>query len=52
MIVADNSGVFSRILTDFGPSHVVIDKNGEDPGEVMLNSIEPIVVTKKVDGEE
>lgn len=29
-ILADQSGVFSRIITDFGQSHTVIDKDGED----------------------
>ena len=30
MIVADQNGVFSRILTDFGESHTVVDKDGEE----------------------
>ena len=46
MIVTDQNGVFSRILTDFGPKHVVIDKNGEPLSEVMIQSIEPVQVEK------
>ena len=51
-IVTDQNGVFSRVVTDFGPKHVVIDKNGEDIAEVMIYAIEPIVVKKQVDDQE
>ena len=47
MIVADQVGVFSRIVTDFGPNHKIIDKNGEEAQEVMLRVIEPLVVPSK-----
>ena len=42
MIVADQNGLFSRIVTDFGANHSVNDKNGEEAGEVMIYAIEPI----------
>ena len=40
MIVADQSGLFSRVLTDFGPSHIVLDKDGEPILEAMIETIE------------
>ena len=46
MIVADQNGIFSRILTDFGPKHAVIDKDGEEVGEVMIYSIEQLTGEK------
>lgn len=51
MIVADQNGVFSRILTDFGEKHTVVDKNGEDVEPVMIRSIEPVTATVKVEGQ-
>ena len=39
VIVAEQCGVFSRILTDFGPSHKVIDKNGEELLPVMMDKM-------------
>jgi hypothetical protein len=47
MIVADQNGVFSRVLVDFGPKHIVIDKDGEDVGEVMIRSIESVTSEKE-----
>lgn len=47
MIVADQNGVFSRVLTDFGPKHTVVDKNGEDIEDVMIRSIEPVTAKNK-----
>ena len=40
MIVADQSGLFSRVVTDFGPSHIVVDKDGEPILEAMIETIE------------
>lgn len=39
IIVTDQSGVFSRIITDFGPNHLVIDKDGEEIQPVMIQDI-------------
>ena len=47
MIVADQNGVFSRVLTDFGSKHTVIDKNGEDIEPVIIRSIEAVTATVK-----
>jgi hypothetical protein len=41
MIIADNNGLFSRIITDLGPTHNVIDSNGEPATESMIDSVEP-----------
>jgi len=34
-------------VTDFGPNHKVIDKNGEEAQEVMLRAIDPVIITLK-----
>ena len=39
VIVAEQCGVFSRILTDLGPSHTVIDKDGEELPPVMIDKM-------------
>ena len=39
VIVADQCGVFSRILTDFGPIHTVLDKDGEEVQSVMISAM-------------
>jgi hypothetical protein len=46
-IVADQNGVFSRVLTDFGTKHTVIDKNGEDIEPVIIRSIEAVTAIVK-----
>lgn len=38
-ISADCHGPYARLCNDFGPSFEVLDKNGEDPTEVMIESI-------------
>lgn len=38
-ISADLLGPFSRLFNDFGDKFEVVDKNGEDPVEVMVASI-------------
>jgi len=38
-ISADCHGPFARLFNDFGPEFEVLDKNGEDPTEVMIESI-------------
>jgi hypothetical protein len=38
-LVADVRGVFCWSFTDLGDSFVVLDKNGEDPPEVMIESV-------------
>lgn len=40
MIVADQCGLFSRVITDFGLSHIVVDKDGEPVLEAMIETIE------------
>lgn len=44
LIIADCRGVFSRVFCDYGSSFLVFDKNGEEPQEVMIKNIEPVVV--------
>lgn len=39
MIIADNNGLFCRVITDFGPSHTIVDVNGEPAAESMVESI-------------
>jgi hypothetical protein len=34
-------------VTDFGPNHKIIDRNGEEAQEVMLRAIDPLVVASK-----
>jgi hypothetical protein len=31
LIVASVTGVYARLINDFGPEFVVLDKNGEEP---------------------
>jgi hypothetical protein len=38
-IVSSVDGVFTRLLTDFGPEFVINDKNGEEIPEVMIKDI-------------
>lgn len=38
-IAADCAGVFSRVFTDFGESFEVLDKNGEELQDVMIQKI-------------
>lgn len=38
-ISADFCGAHSRILNDFGDKFEVLDKNGEEPVEVVIKSI-------------
>lgn len=47
-IKADARGLFSSIFSDFGPTHVVLDKNGEEPKQAIVVSISnsnPAIVT-------
>ena len=37
--MTDQNGVFTRIITDFGSNHLVIDKNGEESQEVMIHQM-------------
>lgn len=39
MIVAVSGGFFGLVFNDFGPAHVVTDKNGEQPKECILSMI-------------
>ena len=39
LIVADSYGAFTRVITDFGDSFDVLDKNGEDLQDVMVKTI-------------
>jgi len=42
IIVADQNGVFSRIVTDLGKKpHLVVDKDGEQLGDVMIADMQP-----------
>jgi hypothetical protein len=36
---ADLLGPFARLFNDFGDKFEVVDKNGEDPVEVMVSDI-------------
>lgn len=36
MILADQSGLFSRILNDFGENHIVTDLTGDEILDVMI----------------
>lgn len=36
---ADCMGPYSRLFNDFGPKFEVLDKNGEEPTEVMIKNI-------------
>jgi len=38
-MAVDTYGPFARFFNDFGDNHEVIDKNGEEPVELMLSSI-------------
>lgn len=38
-MAVDTYGPFARLFNDFGDNHEVIDKNGEEPVELMLSSI-------------
>ena len=50
MIVADQHGLFSRVLTDFGEKHVVIDANGEEMADVMIYGIERVTIKTGEEG--
>ena len=40
--MADQNGVFSRIVTDLGKKpHLVVDKDGEQLGDVMIADMQP-----------
>ncbi len=39
LIVANQNGTFSRVVTDFGADFIVLDNNGEDMQEVMIQDI-------------
>lgn len=47
LIVADCRGVFFRVFCDFGKSHIVIDKNGEHPQEVLVSKMEPVIIKEE-----
>lgn len=38
-IAADSYGVFTRVFNDFGSQFEVLDKNGEELQDVMINHI-------------
>jgi ubiquitin-activating enzyme E1 len=38
-IKVDTAGVFGEVFVDLGPEFVVVDANGEEPQEVMLEHI-------------
>jgi len=47
-IKAESRGLFSNIFTDFGPKHVIMDKNGEEARQAIVTSISnsyPAVIT-------
>ena len=50
MIVADQHGLFSRVLTDFGEKHVVIDPNGEEMADVMIYGVERMTIKTGEEG--
>ncbi len=39
MIIANVSGVYARIMNDFGEDFTVIDKNGEEAQDIIITSI-------------
>ena len=42
MIIADQHGLFSRIVTDFGSKgHIILDKDGEERTDVMIKDMQP-----------
>ena len=50
MVVADQNGLFSRVLTDFGEKHVVIDPNGEEMADVMIYGVERVTFETEEEG--
>ena len=50
MVVADQNGLFSRVLTDFGEKHVVIDSNGEEMADVMIYGVERVTFKTEDEG--
>ena len=44
-IKADARGLFSSIFSDFGPTHVVLDKNGEEPKQAIVVSISNVTTS-------
>ena len=52
MIVADQNGLFTRVLTDFGEKHVVVDANGEEMADVMVYGVEKVTFKTGEEGKE
>jgi ubiquitin-activating enzyme E1 len=40
VVIAETVGVFARIFVDFGPAFVVNDRDGEDPSECYIKSVD------------
>jgi len=45
-IKADARGLFSSIFSDFGPAHIVLDRNGEEPRQAIVVSISNVGFSK------
>ena len=39
LIVSNVCGVYARVINDFGESFTVLDKNGEEPMEIVIKNI-------------
>lgn len=50
MVIADQNGLFSRVLTDFGQRHVVIDPTGEEMADVMIYGVERVSIKAEEEG--
>ena len=50
MVIADQNGLFSRVLTDFGGKHVVVDSNGEEMADVMVYGVERMTIKTEEEG--
>jgi hypothetical protein len=53
LIVSNVCGVYARVMNDFGDSFVVLDKNGEEPIEIVIKNIssEEKAIVEVLDGQ-